>query len=435
MSFGRSNEMTPPQYIAIGLTLLGVIVIGWFWKNTGIFGKMQIVVGNNWFFWFILAGSVIFPIWRRHRNPKEFTWAEVVAQAGITGFLMWLLCTFFYYQTSDLKNQETWNGYVLRAEYQERYETRSCTKSCDSKGQNCRETCTCTSYGPYWEISTSNREVLRISESNYRGLKQHFNNEARSGSRGDIMCRTGNTYATNYQYRFPDRVITTGHLHEYVDYLLASEPTIRKNRGAEVVQVNRLLRPYPSVEGGPYGPIEVDRIINAGINLPPEWIQVNDRALDVALATLGAEKQVNILVYVVDTTDENFQRALEHHWRYGKKNDVIVIIGMTSFPTVDWVGVILRGDDNEELKVHLRDKVMDMDNLADGTALADLIVAQVSLPHSAGGFERTPMAKMEYLAADVEISFLIQILILLIWFGLSWLVAWAMENNETQDWV
>jgi hypothetical protein len=440
MSYSSRNQASPSQ-IAGGL--IALVVLGfciWFWCNSGIFGKMQIIILHNWFFWIMVFGGALYAAFRRYKNPENFTWGEVPIQIGVSTLSLWVLSTFFVYQTSDLKNQEVWSGYVTASKYFEQHDSETCTKSCDSKGNNCTKTCTCTTYPESWSIYTNNEESIGAGPSHYHNLRTLFGNENTAGSQGDSCAgHPGTIWITQFDGS-SERLVPSAKEHLFVDYLQASK-SIRKESGGNTKGFEPLLKPYPRVHSGLFGPLELDRVINAGLTIPAEkagdfekWSAGLDRNLDLALTTLAKKKEVNLLVYLADTKDRKFFQALEESWVFGKKNDVVVIIG-TEFPKIDWVEIMLRGDDNEELKVALRNKVRDLININEGGTLAKTIVDQISLPHEQGGYKRTRMRDMEYLAADVEVSTGAMFIILLIWGFLTWLTSWALENNEIKEWT
>ena len=193
------------------------------------------------------------------------------------------------------------------------------------------------------------------------------------------------------------------------------------------------MRPYPIIHGGKFGPIEVDRVVLGGATLPEEWIRSVDRGLDEALTVLGKKKQVNVLTYMVNTSDQSFLHALEEHWVYGKKNDVIVIIGTSSFPKIDWVAVIA-WTDVELFKTNLRKEVMDLKDLSDPSKLVETIVKRVALPPEMGGFLRKPMEEYQYLISDISLSWWANLLIFLVLGLLSWAIDWALINNTIRIW-
>jgi len=223
-----------------------------------------------------------------------------------------------------------------------------------------------------------------------------------------------------------------------VNYLKASE-SIRKTTGGNTEGFEEFLAEYPRVHGGTFGEIYLDRVIIKGVPIPDDkksdierWASGVDVLLDNALAELGHTKEVNILVYVVGTGDRKFFQALDEYWKHAKKNDVIVVIGTTEFPKIDWADVIAWSK-TTDFATNLKNRLEKMGEVNDGMAFARTILSQVELPLDQGGFERMPMEELVYLADDVEVAWWAMIVIVLIYRFLSWLCSWALNNNEIRE--
>lgn len=98
--------------------------------------------------------------------------------------------------------------------------------------------------------------------------------------------------------------------------------------------------------------------INHDIQELPEW---NQRLAEM-LKTLGPLKQVNILIVIVDVADPDYKYALEKAWLRGKPHDVIIVIGSTHLPAIDWLDII-SWSPSTEFRNDLRQELNALKNL------------------------------------------------------------------------
>jgi len=116
--------------------------------------------------------------------------------------------------------------------------------------------------------------------------------------------------------------------------------------------------------------------------------------LNMALRTLGAEKQANVVVIVANTPDALYRYKVEAEWIGGNKNDVIVLLGTDAeAQTLLWVDIITfaKNTGNELFQVTLRDRLLD-GNTLDGATVASAISTTI-----AELYDRPQMADYEYL--------------------------------------
>ena len=113
-------------------------------------------------------------------------------------------------------------------------------------------------------------------------------------------------------------------------------------------------------------------------------------------ADLGKKKQVNIIFVVVPTADSAYLHAIEEGWLGGKKNDLVVIFGVTQYPEISWVRV-MSWSRAEELKIALRDRLQEIGSLEKRD---EIILTTKELTDKL--FVRTKMAEFEYLMAGVR---------------------------------
>lgn len=400
---------------------------------TGYVGSLLLVVHANMGFWIMFIVAVTFGFYRKISNPKEFVWCEMPIQLASSTLSLILLFSLFFSTSTNLTDTEVWNGYVTGAEFYEGWTEKTTHEvdEYDSKGNRTgshTET-TYTYHPPEWKECTTAGDTS-IDHGLYNKLAGYFGNEKKKllyhidqSSIGD-----GNMYYVTYAPG-QHEIIPASRPHWFVNYLKASD-SVEKMRGG-ISLYKDLLRPYPQVYYGSFGEIELDRVIDAGVQLPEKWKVNVDKTLDRTLTQLGSTKQVNVLVYAVKTADIGFAQALEEFWVKGKKNDVIVLVGVTEFPKIAFAHVIA-WTKIEEFRINLRNKILETGDLSDGIAFANAITEEISKPPSQGGFERRPMADLEYLIADIRLPWWCQLLIVLIGGAASWGTSLILINNNNR---
>lgn len=437
----------PPEAI-IPLGILAVIIFGiaslWLviFAGTpvgagGNVGKVMLVIRANIGFWIVLCGGIGFGFYRKLTNPEEFTWAELPIQLAATTLSVVLLFFLFFSTSAKLSDTEILNGYVTGAEYYEAWTERVETKECkgyDDKGR-CKGYRTKISYvhhPPEWGQLTTVGDIS-IDGGLYQKFVRYFGNEKKENIYRPNQSSFGDGdkfYVTFDSSRH--EIIPASRQNWYVNYLRASDSIEKKQGGVQIYK--DLLRPYPTVYYGNYGEIELDRVVEAGVNLPVNWKNDVDKTLDKALTSLGRQKQVNILVYAVNTADQGFVHALEESWVKGKKNDVIVILGVSEFPKVSFA-YVMAWTKIEEFRLNLRNRILGIGDISDGKAFANIVIEEISKPPVEGGFERRPMADLEYLIADIRLPWWCQLIIVLVGGGISWIVSVLMIDNQTKNYT
>lgn len=445
----RLNRYLNPSVIGICVGLFAVISFAAFllFSRASFWDIWKIVVGN-WSFWAIVVISITAGFIQKIRNPLEFMWVELPIQVVTTTTIIFVLFSLFYSTSTDLVDKEIWNSYITKAEYHEAW-TERVAYECHCRDTGCttcgtgssRHKCGCTRtcdtcyrndyHPPAWSYIINGEGSSNCEKVNYGEIARLFGNEQKTilHHSGQVSIGDGNMYSVSYT-RKQGTLIPASTEHSCVNYLKASF-SIKKKTGIKN-KYAKLLREYPGIHEGSFGNIEFNRVINVGVNADAKWLRGLDRRLDEDLSLLGSRKQVNIIVYLVNTADQNVVQAIRENWIDGKKNDVIVVIGSTSFPKVDWVQVVA-WTKSELFKVTLRDRIYDSKSIADYNSLAEIISSQVGKSNQAGGFQRMSMEELEYLTADISLPWWEQLLIVLIGGLVTWLVSWALINNDLSN--
>lgn len=165
----------------------------------------------------------------------------------------------------------------------------------------------------------------------------------------------------------------------------------------------------------------VARVLATGVTM--QDLGALDRRLAEINGRLGARKQVNILLVLTNVANPEYADALSAAWLGGKKNDLIVVVGLPSGSEIAWVRVV------SWTKVTAVKEGIERRILKLGTFKGDEI-ARVIEGEVAERFVRRPMADFAYLKASIEptptalwVLFTIGLLLAL---GLQWFF-WAND--------
>ena len=371
--------------------------------NPNLFGKLWKIIIHNPEFWILAFAGLAYGVWRKCANPIEFKWQELLAHFVIGCVSLIGVFSTFLYLTTGLHDTELHNGYAKNAEYYESWTEIVHYTETETSGSGKDQTSRIvykTRYDyhpPYWTIETTDNGSIGITQEEYRRYVSQFQNESKVhlSRLNQVSFGDGDKYETTWSSGNESLIVPSASEHQYVNYLKASN-SIFKRLG--VIGPNKkFLLSYPRVESGLMGDVEVNRVLVSGVLVPEKWKKIIDRELDVALASLGSKKQVNLLLYVVGTSDRGFLHELEEHWTFGKKNDVVLVLGMKKFPVVQWSGVMIFHG-NEKLKVKLRNAIPGQSDVSDAEMLSSIFINNVK-----ADFRRVPMAELEYMLYDVHL--------------------------------
>ena len=357
-------------------------------------------------FYLILLVPIIVALIARLGFKASITWIEtgvqIFAVCTILG-IVWLAGS--YSQTHDT---EIWNGEVTgkvrhHDQYTESYKCR-CHQSCSGSGENrsCHEVCS-TCYREHYTVDWFLKSTLG------KIRLQYYDRTSRR------------------VYKEPDPAnYTAAYVGEpcsdargYTNYIKAVPDSLFNMADAQYEQFDSLIPSYPTV----YGKYHVDHVITMGMgaNVPiRDW---NDY-LAGKLRKLGPSSQANIILIIVNTADQTYRHELETAWLGGKKNDIIVMVGSTNYPTIDWVDTITLGQNagNSLMTVKIRDEITALESIESGQAVIDTIATNV-----AKHFDRKPMADFEYLKDDIQPATWVVVTAFTLAFLLSAVLTWLFH--------
>lgn len=351
----------------------------------------------------------------------KFNHALTVKEIAAQGAIMSLLCSALYFggTYSSLSDVQILNGQVVSKTFKKQscpsgwtdwsdsfcsnYDTRSVYTHTSCSGSGKDKTCTRHYKTQYhydysWEkrwYATTSFQRHQIKRVNKRGDKE----PAR-------WTRTNVGDPASIQ-------------QSYVNYMkAAAHNIINPNKGV----MERYKGKVPAYPSGIHDYYKSHKVLFHGVS-------VKDHAawqlkLGNILKTVGPKKQANIVVLLTSIQDPDYRYAVEEEWVGGKKNDIIVVIGVDA-GNIKWTDTItLAGNaGNELMTVKMRDSILDHKTL-DITVL-DTISSTV-LKH----FDRKAMKDFEYLKEQIEppawVIYTCYIMSLLLGLGLT---AYFIKND------
>lgn len=337
--------------------------------------------------------------------PHEITFKEVAVT--VLASVFFLTAIYFAGSAGMTYDREILNGKITAKErthghYLQSYSC-NCRQSCSGSGnaRTCSTTCdTCYEdrYTVTWTaFSTIGDFRIEHFDSGSKRVYQSPDPKRYSIIEKGDPCSVSSSF-TNYVKAVPES-------------LFHANPLLVK-------KFQNLIPAYP---GNVYDFYHVDRVL--AVNVPVPELNVWNRELSKSLRELGPSKQANAIIVFVNTADSSYQQALESAWIGGKKNDIIVIVGVTSWPKIDWVAVS-SWSKAEIFKVQLRDDIMAL-----GEVKRDEMLKLLE-DHTWKSFKRRQMKEFEYLASEIEPPMWVIILALLVSIGISVGASFYFYRND-----
>lgn len=196
----------------------------------------------------------------------------------------------------------------------------------------------------------------------------------------------------------------------YTNYVLGA-----KNSLFNLSQYQQYANMVPEYPKAIYDLWKIDRVVQIGTNIPNK-ADIN-QGLSEILSLIGPKKQVNI-VLVTTNKAEDFSYAIRNKWLGGKKNDLIITVGIDNTNKINWVKVF-GWSNNQMVYIRLRDDLMKVGNITDTANILSVISTDV-----AQFYQRKHMKDFEYLKDEVQPSMTTLliglILSVLLSIGLTW---------------
>lgn len=348
----------------------------------------------------LLASPLLAPFIARLIWPHKITWKEWGLATVLA--IVPILIIYAAGRYIDVYDTEYLNGQVTDKQRVHGHYVRSyscnCHSVCSGSGNNrsCTQRCsTCYEdrYTVKWWADTS---VGRI----------HFDSEDSSSKRvyklpdpeAYTLCSKGDPATVP---------------HRFTNYIKASQRSLFRREPKNGFIAPRYMYVYDF-----YRAIRVSN--HPGV---VDHMRLNT-LLNETLRTLGPEKRVNIVVVLTDKGKE-FKEQLQNAWISGKKNDVVVLIGLAEH-AVQWADAFTYGKSrgNERLVVGLRDSLNDIGTF-DPRRVHDQIVLNIEEHYVLPKTE-----DYEYLMREIEPpTWLVVILVILSIGGTIALVRWMHKQD------
>lgn len=296
------------------------------------------------------------------------------SMAIIAGAFSWIV----YHE--NILDHEIWNGKIVKKEQESVSCSHSydchCHQSCSGSGKDrtCREVCdTCHEHSrDYdWIIRTSNDEKIEIPRIDRQG--------------------------TSEPPRYSSALIgePTAQEHRYKNYLLGAPESILQTQISDDLKnkYQQFVPKHPEI----FDYYRANQVLPVQVSITnlSEW----NKKLSEINASLGAKKQVNIIL-VLTTLPSEFYSVLRAEWKGGKKNDVIVVVGVNQDLTPQWVETMAWAVDGG-LGTYLRYDILN--TLSDKQVNSDELISIIA-KNISQHYVRKPMKNFEYLAASIRPS-------------------------------
>lgn len=306
---------------------------------------------------------------------KSYTWPEFFINIAATlGLITIVFVSGNYVSTTD---KEIWNGKVVGKErihdhYVESYECFCTCVSTDKNGFCTQEVCqTCYEdhYTVDWNIySTVGQIDVKYLDRTSKGV---YNEPDPTIFKNVVVGEPASREKvyTNYVRAVPESLFNTK-----VDSFYP-------------------IPNYPKV----YNLYKITRVLNVDSKISNDEIKKLNDLLNNSLITLGKQKQVNFIVVLTEIDDPNYRHDVENSWIGGKKNDVVVFIGLDG-TKITWTDVMTwaLNSGNELFNSNLKWAISEL-----GEYNSDKI-SETMVYFTNKHYDRPKMKDYEYLKDDIK---------------------------------
>jgi hypothetical protein len=279
-----------------------------------------------------------------------------------------------------LADTETLNGKVVKKESDKVH----CRHSYDC---NCRNVRSCSGSGKNSSCSTT-----RVCDTCYEhSFDVDWNVFASIGSYSiDTIDRQGLREPPRWTQTLIGEPVAIQ--RSYRNPIKASPQSIFNSAAHTLVEFKGKLPPHP---GGIYDYWHTNRLVLNGVALDGnEQKKWNDGIAEI-LKDIGITKQVNLVVVMTNSSNSLWANALQTEWIGGKKNEVVLVMGVKNYPEIEWVHVF-SWSETDLFNVKLRDAVKDL-KMVDRD-----IVLRISYENIMAHFKRKSMKNYDYLESEIE---------------------------------
>lgn len=355
------------------------------------------------FLWLLLF-PIVWPFVVKRVWHTKINWTEMFI--SIFGVCVLISIIWFTGTFSATADKEIWNGEIVSKTRDHGHYIRSYSCNCttDSKGNSHCQTCYEDRYTVTWSaVSTVGN--IRFDHLDRSSKSVYMSPDPDSYK----LCYVGEPASLEYSY---------------TNYVKAV-PESLFNDSEVSSEFLSLILPYPRV----YDFYHVNRVLNIDTKVPDELIKKLNYKINYSLRSVGPSKEANIIVIFVNTNNPSYKFALEKEWVGGKKNDIIVMFGVTDYPSVSWVDVMTwaKNYNNEMLRVVLRDELKENKTI-DISKISSIIMNNV-VKH----YTRPNMEDFEYLKDSIQPPVWVIVLCVILSICGSLFASWWFYTNEYAD--
>lgn len=362
---------------------------------------------------FILAliGPAVVAFGAKKYYGKEISPVETLAQVAIGigfGFAASILFAMGQLHDTEVITGSVLNKQRVHDSYEESYDCNCRTVTSGSGNSKTTstvcDTCWRTIYTVDWFLNTTiGRIDIASKESEWRSVYNSINPRAYLDAKPGEACS---------QYR------------SYQNYILASPDSLFNASEYRDTSFDAAIPAYPRI----YGIYKMKHTLSVDNAIPYQERDAWDLGIRNHLKARNANTEPNVLFVFTKTTDRTYRYALERKWLGGKKNDLVVVVGTSEYPKVDWVEVITLGNTsgNELTAIKIRNRLEDMklDPVKTVKATFDVIDAH---------FDMKPITDFEYLKDEQQITFWQAILIVIVSLIASIIVSYIFSRNTLRS--
>lgn len=308
--------------------------------------------------------------------PHQISAKEIVISMAVACLSFTLF--FFLGRYSQTLDYEIWSGAITsksrdEGTYLRTYEC-NCHRVCSGSGKDevCTEKCeTCTErrYTVTWE-AYSNIGNFRIEHLDSLYSSVYMTPDPPRYSiikQGDPVSKT--VAFTNYVKAVPESIFHDRSVNKAFEGMIPNYP-------------DKIYDFY-----------HIDRVLSVGVTLPD--LKIWNMSLSAMMCDLGFISKSNVIIVFVNTEDSAYVESLKSAWLNGKKNDVIVVFGITQYPQVKWVEVF--GWSDEELfKTELSSELSEQKEVNVYKTLDTIKI------HVQKSFKYKDMEDFAYLSSSIE---------------------------------
>ena len=383
------------------------------------------IIIANFGFWLNLSIPIIIGLYLVITN-REYILKEFALQSFATLLYVSVMFALLFGITTDLIDTNYYNSKIQKTTYFEEWKERvTYTETYSCGTTKTPKTCTRTKtridyHSPQYVIKTVLGETKNINRNQYLRFKREFGakyilmNRSNQVSFGD-----GNKYVVTVTKDIPISMP-----HSYENYVAAAKSNVIHKkvpeRDIKILLKEGKIREYPSKYTGIYGETLLNRVIDLTGKIHKNTL---DKMQIMAMKT-GLSKQANPIIYITKEP-RNIVDAVSQYWNMGKKNDIILFLGVDENGIVQWSDSICFTN-NTDFKVDLENDFKGLDVFDDSGIDKVLNTFEKNILNS---YIRKPMKEFEYLKENITLEWYWQVLILLGNIIMSSFIAYIFLTN------